>query len=284
MIKEYIGQPYPLVENKWRLIISIGLFVTLFMLVFQPFGLSVYQGSNRVLIITGFGLVTFFILIVDLFVIQFSLKKLFRRKSWTVMKQILWLVWIIFTIGTGNYLYSAILFSYWSWYGFLMFQVYTLSVGMMPIVVLTILKQNILLSQNLKSVKEFNAGLNRKDNVVENQMVCLMAENQKDKIEMALSDLLYIESSGNYIKVFYVKDGTLRNTLLRCTLKRAMLQMEKYSAMVKCHRAFLININKIKQVKGNSQGLRLALSHIETEIPVSRNFSKRLKDRINFQR
>jgi DNA-binding LytR/AlgR family response regulator len=118
----------------------------------------------------------------------------------------------------------------------------------------------------------------------EKQIIFLIADNDKDKLEIELSNLLYIESTGNYIEVFYIKEDKLKNTLLRSTLKRTELQLEKYPSLAKCHRAFLVNISKIVQVKGNSQGLKLVLKNTETEIPVSRNFSKNLKDKINFNR
>ena len=85
----------------------------------------------------------------------------------------------------------------------------------------------------------------------------------------------------DYIEIYYHKDGVLKNTLLRSTLKRTELQLEKHSSVLKCHRAFLVNASKIAEVKGNSQGLRLALKHTDTEIPVSRNFSKSLKEKLN---
>ncbi len=281
MIKEYLNQPYPLFKSKWRLVISISLFIVLFMLIFQPFGLTAYHGSDSIFIIGGYGFVTFFVLIVDLFFIQSLLIKRSGRKSWTVIKQIFWLIWIILSIGSVNYLYSAIIFSYWSLYGFFLFLVYTLSVGIIPIVVLTMLKQNMMLSQNVKSAKEYNARLNSKKNVSGNQIVCLVADNQKDKFEIDLSDLLYIESAGNYIEVSYTEGGQMKKTFLRCALKRAESQLKKYPSMVRCHRAFLINSDKITQVKGNSQGLRLVLSNAEMEIPVSRSLSKNIKDKIS---
>ncbi len=49
MIREYLKQPYPLHANKWRLILFISIFVGLFMLVFQPFGLSQVTGEFRYL-------------------------------------------------------------------------------------------------------------------------------------------------------------------------------------------------------------------------------------------
>ena len=112
-------------------------------------------------------------------------------------------------------------------------------------------------------------------------VLSLLSDNEKDRLDIELSQLLYIESNGNYIEVYYTKDQAQKSILLRSTLKRTEAQLEPHPSVVKCHRAFLINVDKIIHVKGNSQGLRLILKHTDTEIPVSRNFSKSLKDKLN---
>lgn len=280
MLKQYLSQPYPQLGNKWKLTVTISLFIGLFMLIFQPFGITGSNNLHKAVFCFGYGLVTFVILLIDLYLIPFFLPSLFENKRWTGLKQIIWLVFIIFSIGLGNFVYTSVLLSFWNLHFFFMFQVYTSVVGIIPIVVLTIIQQNILLAQNLKSAQEFNSSLNRKNETQGDEWVCLTADNEKDRFEIELSHLLYIESTGNYIEIFYTKEGKLKSALLRSTLKRTELQLEQYPSMQKCHRAFVVNIDKITQVKGNSQGLRLALNDTETEIPVSRNFSKDLKDRI----
>jgi len=282
LFKNFINQPYPQLRNKWKIIISISLFIAVFIQIFQPFGLSEYQGSYKILINSGYGFVTFTILIIDLFFVSLFFKNWFNEKSWTVLKQILWLIWILFTIGLGNYLYSSILFSFRGLQSFFIFQLYTLAVGIIPIIILTTIQQNVLLSQNIKSANYFNSGLLNNDILIEKQIISLTGDNQKDKFEIELSDILYVEAMGNYIEIFYVKENILKNTILRSTFKRAELQFDKYPSLMKCHRAFLVNINKIIHVKGNSQGLRLVLKNTETEIPVSRNLIKKLKDKMIF--
>jgi len=280
MIKEYLNQPYPKAVYKWKIVISISIFIGLFMLVFQPFGFADYKG-NKTIIGAGFGLVTLVTLIFDLNIIKLFSKNGFDKKEWTVKKQIIWQIWILFTIGVANSIYASWLNGSWSFYIFLFFQGYTVAIGIIPIVVVTVIQQNLLLTENLKSAQEFNNSLHPKDETTGSEIVSLLADNEKDRVEVELSQLLYIESSGNYIEVFYTKDKLLKSILLRSTLKRTELQLEQHSSVLKCHRAFLINVNKITHVKGNSQGLRLALKYTDTEIPVSRNFSKNLKDKLN---
>ena len=279
MISKYLKQPYPIHFNKWKLIVSISLFIGIFILIFQPFGLSDVNGTYKSVFLLGYGVVTFIVLVVNLVIVQ----KLFRKwfESWTVLKQICWLTWLIFCIGLGNFIYTAILSNHWNWQIFILFQFFTLVVGLFPIVILTILNQNRLLAQNFKLANEFNQSLKDNPNENKHELITLLADNEKDSLEIELSDLLYIESNGNYIEVYFINENQLKNVLLRSTLKRTELQLEKHSSVLKCHRAFLVNASKIAEVKGNSQGHRLALKHTDTEIPVSRNFSKSLKEKLN---
>lgn len=285
MIKEYLNQPYPVMAHKWRLIIPISLFIAVFMLIFQPFGLTNFHDSLKSIIFSGYGLVTFLVLSINLFILPYIFKKWFDFNKWTVIKQILWLTWIIFTIGIGNYLYSSIIFSVTGGFkGFLIFQLLTLAVGIIPIVVVTVVNQNMQLSHYLKEAHDLNIKIEAKNDSGDNdRVICLIAENEKNKLEIDMSDFLFIESIGNYVQVHYFKDSKICKAMLRSSLKRIEAQLKEHTSLVRCHRAFLVNVNKIVQAKGNSQGLSLALVNSDHRIPVSRNYTKDLKDKISLR-
>jgi|ERR1035437_812316 hypothetical protein len=283
MIKEYIHQPYPLFESKWKPILLISVFVALFMFIFQPFGLSNYSGESRSYFELGYGLITFCILIIDQFIIPLFLKPWFVSDEWTVLKQFCWQIWILFSIGLGNFLYTSMFLTFSNGFNaFLVFQFYTFVVGVIPILIITILHQNALLSSNLKLANELNYDLRASDELIGlDDKVCILGDNNKDKLEVSLSDFLYITSTGNYVQVYYLKNQQLKNVLLRNTLKNIEEQLLECHSIIKCHRAFLVNKEKILSVKGNSQGLRLVLKDTDEEVPVSRNYAKMLKDVID---
>lgn len=56
---------------------------------------------------------------------------------------------------------------------------------------------------------------------------------------------------------------------------------EAHSAAANAHLnddgAFIVNLNNVKSVKGNSQGLKLIFENIELKIPVARGYVKQLK-------
>lgn len=280
MIKQYLLQPFPPHERSWKVIVAISLFVSFFMAFFEPFGLAALRYEYRLLSEIGYGLVCFFVLFFDYFVFPIVFKNEFTEKKWNVIKQIFRQLWILFSIGLANFFYSSLFLHFNNYLKALVyFQFYTLLVGIIPIILITIITQNKLLAENLKIANNYNNDFSSlKITQQSAEKVCLLGENSKDKLEVNSSDLIYITSTGNYIQAFYQKDNELKNILLRNTLKQTEDQLKENHSMIKCHRAFLVNKNKIVRVKGNSQGLRLILEGTEEEIPVSRTLAKSLMD------
>jgi hypothetical protein len=104
--------------------------------------------------------------------------------------------------------------------------------------------------------------------------------NGKTMLEIPLEKLYYITSANNYIEIFYQKeDGTHQNIdenstpirlLLRNTLKIVEEQNIHVPELYRCHKAYIVNKQKILKVKGNAKGHALVLKDIDLEIPVSR--------------
>jgi len=275
LIRKYLSQRYPFEENKWNIIITISLFVAFFMITFQPFGLNEYQGQYKLIVLAGYGMVTFAILLIDMIALPAYFRENFREEKWTVMKELLYFLLILFTIGLGNLLYS-------SWYlGFrlnfsnvLIFQGFTIAIGIIPITALTIIKQSYLNRKNKERAAQITSELihHRYENTDEN-LVRITSEGGKEEINLMARDLIFIKSDGNYITVDYLKNGKSTRILLRNTMKYAEELLAPFPPVYKCHRSWLINIEKIVKVTGNSQGLRLQLEGFEEDIPVARNLT-----------
>jgi len=104
------------------------------------------------------------------------------------------------------------------------------------------------------------------------KIIKLIAENGRDTIIVSTDSLMYIESVGNYAAIHWSGDGKAEKKLLRNTLKDIGKQVAAYPEIVQCHRAYLVNMLKIADVKGNAQGYQLLVSDTKQIIPVSRNY------------
>lgn len=283
-IRRYLQSPYPVVYQRWKVVLISSLVVFLILLVLQPFGISGIEG-HKFWILLGFMGVTAVFLSIPVYLFACLFPEFYKEEGWTVWKQIVNLLMVILFIAVGNWLYSTFVFG-WGlrWDVFCVFALFTLVIGLFPTVLFILLNQNRLLAIHLEEATEMNLHLQRSVSAMESietaEIVSLLSfqGGTRESLELDSKDLLYIESDGNYIRVNYQKGGRTMQCLLRMTMKQAEEVTGGSPLVAKCHRAFLVNLRKVVKVSGNSQGYRLLLEGCPEEIPVSRAYSKRVKE------
>ena len=108
----------------------------------------------------------------------------------------------------------------------------------------------------------------------------LIADNEKDVLKLQPDDLLFIESSDNYCTIVHLKDepvgaGKLLKPLLRSSLSRLETQINR-PHIVRCHRSYVVNLNRVERVTGNAQGYKLHLLNGQLQVPVARKYNDTL--------
>ena len=93
----------------------------------------------------------------------------------------------------------------------------------------------------------------------------------RENLELVSDHILYIKAEGNYITIAYLKNGKIARTLFRNTMKYAADLLASNPSFYQSHRSWIVNLNRISGISGNSQGLRLRLESFDEEIPVARN-------------
>ena len=102
-----------------------------------------------------------------------------------------------------------------------------------------------------------------------------------EMVTLEISQLLYIEAVGNYVKVYHLRDGQVRNDMLRATSKQMEEELNDYPMIVRCHRAFLVNLGQVERIIANSGSMQLCIKHCNESIPVSRSNMPHVKKAIN---
>ena len=96
-----------------------------------------------------------------------------------------------------------------------------------------------------------------------------------EHVSLEISNLLYIEAVGNYVKVCQLQENEVQTNMLRATMKQMEDALQAYPMIVRCHRAFMVNLGLVEQISSNSRAMQLIMRHSHDAIPVSRsNFSK----------
>lgn len=269
----YFSQPYPREQHTFRqnLLMSAGsgLFVGIFLIIFQPFGSSNWFDPYKNLYLAGYGMVTFIVLFLASSLGPRVFKNWFLEENWTVGREISHTLLIIVFIAFGNLLYtrqfnissinlSTILF----WVGI------TMAVGIIPASVITLINYNRLLRKHITTDFRINGKVS--ETTLPKQFT-LIAENEKDSITLNSDDLLFIESANNYSEVVYWQNGKREKVLLRSSLSRLEEQIQD-SEVVRCHRSYIVNLRQVASISGNAQGYKLELKEEPLVIPVARRY------------
>jgi hypothetical protein len=255
----------------------IGGFIALFLIVFQPFETDNWENSHKNMILAGYGAVTFLVLLgMDMALWWYPG---FQRLEigWRVWMEILYHVTCLLLITLGNAWYASwvgiTVFSpkmYFLWLGMV------LPIGFFPIVGLLLFRYNYYKAINQKTATKMETALHdfQAQHAEEPAAgtLTLLAENERDQLVLSLDDLWYIESADNYAVVVHREGERLRKSTLRGSLRRLEEQLAPAGVVIRCHRSYLVNLQKVDSVSGNAQGYRLTLYQFGVEVPVSRQY------------
>ena len=108
----------------------------------------------------------------------------------------------------------------------------------------------------------------------------VLSGTTNESVSLDIANLLYIEAVGNYVKVCQLLDGNVKTDMLRATSKQMEENLQAYPLIVRCHRAFLVNLGQVEQIVSNSRTMQLVMKHSHDAIPVSRSNMSQIKEAI----
>ena len=102
-----------------------------------------------------------------------------------------------------------------------------------------------------------------------------------ESVTLQISHLLYIEAVGNYVKVSHLRNDQVHTDMLRATMKQMEGTLQGYPMIVRCHRAFLVNLGQVEQIISHSGSTQLLIKHCHESLPVSRSNMSQVRATIN---
>ncbi len=105
-------------------------------------------------------------------------------------------------------------------------------------------------------------------------MVVFNDEKGTMRLSLKIDDLLYLKGADNYVTIYYTNNQTQEKFLLRNTLKQ-LEEALKPMDVIRCHRSYMVNFNKVKLIERGKDGLRIRLDiQPIIEIPVSKTYTE----------
>ena len=274
MYLEKLNNLYPFTSDFKKSILTI-LFISIVVFVLVLFFRSeIYTDngpwSQRILISSYFGLVTFVFPSITTLIVQNVITPE-REIKWTVKNEILLYLFHFITISMGNFLLSHLVFENdFSLLNLGQALFSTIFIGSIPVSIHVMNEQKKLLKKHLSEAELINDQQDRKDNSSPDSNLSI----EIGSLKILERDLLYIESNKNYLNIFLANQ---EKKSIRCTMNKMEKILSNHPHIVRCHRAYFINTNKIDRVEGNAQGLKVYVSREVPFIPVSRSYINIIK-------
>lgn len=253
----------------------MSFFVFAFLAVFRPFGLS--TEPNAVLFCAGYGFACFLVMFILNVIIIPLLPGFFNEANWLVWKEIVWVVINVSMIGLANAFYSAWILQL----DFTLelvgtFQFYTVAVALLPIILSILTNYSRLRSK----YERYSDNLSKDVSGHSANVQSFKLSSGNESIELNTETFLYAKSSDNYLEVVYLDGDVLKRDVMRKTLKSATDDLAAFEHIFQVHRSFLVNLERVSRFSGNAQGLKLHFEETDTIVPVSRNLTEELRDRL----
>ncbi|MGB8194521.1 MAG: LytTR family DNA-binding domain-containing protein [Chitinophagaceae bacterium] len=289
-----LRQPFPYdasSQSKLRMAAFFGVFIFIFLMIFKPFDLDFFPTQRLIKIALVYALITFTCVFLSTYLFPVCLPASFSESAWTTGRQIIFTVSVIFFVGIVNFLVSPLMVdTTLSLRDAIWFQGITLAIGLLPVSIFILIRQNQLLKKFSgqaevieKKLQEKNEMTATHENTTEKKnsnKVVFLGDYQNEKVELYPDDLYVITSASNYIKLFHLQQENLIYSIIRSTLKKAEEIVVTQPNFFKCHRAYIINLDKVIHVEGNAQGYKVRIEGYDELIPVSRNLNTEFSDKL----
>lgn len=278
---DYFRKPYDLLnDNRIKRILSFGmpLFILFFLWTFGPFGIVLFQDIDKLLFLSVICIAGSIITIIHIYLLQNII-----IKKHTIGTTVIWITWICILVGLSNFIIYIVYFNNahfvfnghlsWRYLPRMLFQTFT--VGSIPILFIIILYNTYYLKKRIRVINQINSNLSRyQSNIPAKSDLTLTSTNLREVFTIDSNSLLYIASADNYVEIHWLKNGQVQKLLLRKTLTEVEKEVKRQCHHIeRCHNSYIVNINQIKSISGNTGGYRIILNAIDPPIPVSRKYT-----------
>ncbi|SDR93213.1 transcriptional regulator, LytTR family [Polaribacter sp. KT25b] len=253
----------PLVKHHLIIAFGLALWIFVFLYFTNPLDVSEFNESEKLIYLPLYGLLGAFCYSLFLPIQHFIYQK--NNKNWFVKSEILFfLIFILIStiIARAFYLYVIVLgepnpYTLWYYLKTVLFPAFT---TILPIIIFGRFALGKYHNKQTKAKK-----------------IEIKGEGNYEGLRLFFNDIICIQSSDNYIEVFYLSGNELKKNLIRNKLS---VIADEFPELLRTHRSYLINPYHFLQWKTEKSKLFVLLFH-HVEVPVSRTYQNNVKTILN---
>jgi len=285
-LNNWLNRPFPFYETykqKTLIPIAFSLLVMFGIIILNPSENSDLL-LKQVINVFTYGFIVILVSLIFSLVLPAIYPNTFDNDKWNVLKTILFFVMSVMAIGTiiTIYAYHFDNSNKIDFFSFLFtIMIRSIILSFFPIILIVFYTERSLYKKNHFQAIEIISELRdeKQPKQIDNQ-IYTFAKGTNDEIKISEKNLLYIKAEGNYCLLVYNENSILKNKLVRSSLKKIEHLTNNSNRFVRCHKSYIVNLNKISNVIGNAKGYTFYFKNYKFQIPVSRSFSRALMRKI----
>jgi len=269
---KFLNNEFSLLDNKkdkYLLIIIVLVFSILFINLFRPWNIGRWHSDSGFILflrLSSYGIIVALVLLFT----QFPLRKILKQHKFKIKT---YLFWLLIEIAFISLVY---IFLYGNPVGnFINDFLFSLKYTLLGICIPYSFALLIIYYKNQKAeIQQLQTKISQP---ARKKLIVFKDENDKIKFSVLAKDLLFLESTDNYVSVYYVLNDKVQRQLLRNTLKNLEKSL-KENSVLRCHRSYMVNSNNVEFVQKYGKKLTIKVRLTENTIPVSQKYSSLFLD------
>lgn len=264
-------------KDIWLFLFATLLFAILFVLIYQPAG---YMRTNEALshwnkhIYTA---IQFFAGFLILTTSRFTFRHIHQKRELTIRDMLLWIAGELVLISFILTIIASLInadenLEFYNLLGRVSFNITTILV--IPYAGTTLI---LMLRERRQQIEALREYIEKQEETRQEKTenMNFYALGGKLAFSTHRDNVLYIESADNYCNIHYLNEGKEDTFILHNSLKN-LDNRTKYPGLLRCHRGYMVNINNVKLLRKEKDGLVIELSQGVKAIPVSRTYNERV--------
>jgi LytTr DNA-binding domain len=273
-IFKWLKIKYPqnyIIKNPFAGTLIIALIVFVFMVLYKPFHTHAARALSYEVTMALYSLLSGVFLFLFVKILK-SVRYFSDSKDWTIFKELLSVFIVLFILGVAIYLLGFFIESSgqrWNIPTFFNSVGSAFLTGIIPLVFFTIVNYRYLFPESI-DYYEGNISITGKEIQPPENLIQINSQLKKEELSFYPDEFIYAESDGNYVVFYLNKDNVIKKEIIRNSINNIERQLSGIPYFLRIHRAFIVNLKKVRSKQGNTLGYLIKLAGPEYKIPVSR--------------
>lgn len=273
-IGKWLNYNYPqnyILRNPFKGTLIIVIFVFGFISLYKPFNTHAAGALSYESTMALYSFLPGIFMYLTLKILK-TVKFFSDGKDWTILKEFLSNFIILFVLGFAIYVLGFFIEGpgkRWNILTFLSSLEIAFLTGIIPLTFFTAINYRNFFSPVI-SYNEINTA-EGSENIDSEDLILISSQLKKENLSFYPGEFIYAESDGNYVNFYLNKNNLVKREIIRNSINNVEQQLSAIPYFFRTHRAFIVNLKKVRSKQGNTLGYIIKLTGVDVKIPVSRS-------------